>query len=305
MTSIFFVRHAQPDYTHINDATRPLTAQGKADVSAVTSFFANRSVDAVYSSPYKRSYDTVLPTAAALGKRVVTDRRFREREKGPGGSKKEMIRKRWADFSFREPGGESLFSVQKRNIRALGEILRLYRDKNVIVGTHGTALAVILNHYNHDFGCEDFWRIIDFMPYIIELQFEGERLLGVVEHLVMRKEYQPKKQARHPAIGRRVTVTVDRPMGSVHPKYSDMTYPINYGYVEGIMAADGEEQDVYLLGVEHPVMQFDAQVIAVIHRLDDVEDKWVAAPLGMQFSEEQIREKTRFTEQYYTIQIMM
>lgn len=46
-----------------------------------------------------------------------------------------------------------------------------------------------------------------------------------------------------PAIGRTVTVTVDRPLGSYHPEHKDMYYPINYGYVEGIMAPDGEEQD--------------------------------------------------------------
>ena len=54
-------------------------------------------------------------------------------------------------------------------------------------------------------------------------------------------------------LGKIVKVTVDRPMGTYHPKHKDIYYPINYGYIEGIMAPDGEEQDAYILGVNQPV----------------------------------------------------
>lgn len=104
-------------------------------------------------------------------------------------------------------------------------------------------------------------------------------------------------------IGKTVTVTVDRPLGSFHPKHPDLYYPINYGYIEGILAPDGEEQDAYILGVGHPVESFTGEVIAIIHRLNDVEDKWVVAPEGMTFSKEQIRKLTFFQEQYFNIQI--
>lgn len=65
-------------------------------------------------------------------------------------------------------------------------------------------------------------------------------------------------------IGDIVKVTVDRPMGSYHPEYKDMYYPINYGYVEGMMAPDGEEQDAYILGVDRPVDEFIGKIIAII-----------------------------------------
>ena len=100
-------------------------------------------------------------------------------------------------------------------------------------------------------------------------------------------------------IGEIVKVTVDRPLGSCHPEYPDMRYPVNYGYVEGVFAGDGEEQDVYILGVDEPVREFVGRVIAVIHRLDDVEEKWVAAPAGTWFSKEEIWERVRFQEQYF------
>ena len=105
-------------------------------------------------------------------------------------------------------------------------------------------------------------------------------------------------------IGRTVTVTVDRPLGSFHPKHRDMYYPINYGYVEGIMAADGEEQDAYILGIYKPVEAFTGKVIAIIHRKDDVEDKWVVAPVGLLFTEEEILQSVNFQEKFYNVEII-
>lgn len=106
-------------------------------------------------------------------------------------------------------------------------------------------------------------------------------------------------------IGSLVKVTVDRPLGSYHPVYSDLHYPINYGYVKDIIAGDGEEQDAYILGVYEPVTEFVGRVIAVIHRLNDAEDKWVVAPEGTFFSNEQIMELTKFQEQYFEIEIQL
>ena len=106
-------------------------------------------------------------------------------------------------------------------------------------------------------------------------------------------------------IGSIVTVTVDRPMGSYHPKHKDIYYPINYGYIEGVMAPDGEEQDAYILGVDKPVEKFTGKVIAIIHRLNDVEDKWVICPENMTFSKEEIAEKVVFQEQFFETEIII
>lgn len=106
-------------------------------------------------------------------------------------------------------------------------------------------------------------------------------------------------------IGEIVTVTVDRPMGSYHPKHKDIYYPINYGYIKGIIAPDGEEQDAYILGVDKPVEKFTGKVIAIIHRLDDIEDKWVVCPENMTFSKEEIEEKVMFQEQFFNMEIIL
>ncbi|MCI8296281.1 MAG: inorganic pyrophosphatase [Lachnospiraceae bacterium] len=106
-------------------------------------------------------------------------------------------------------------------------------------------------------------------------------------------------------IGDLVTVTVDRPLGSYHPEYEDLYYPVNYGYIQGIMAPDGEEQDAYILGVRQAVETFTGRVIAVIRRQDDVEEKWVVVPEGVSFSKEEIRAQVAFQERYFQYEIMM
>lgn len=101
-------------------------------------------------------------------------------------------------------------------------------------------------------------------------------------------------------IGKMVNVVVDRPLGSRHPKYEDIVYPVNYGYIPGIMAPDGEEQDAYILGVDQPVEVFAGKVIAIIHRFDDVEEKWVVAPENATFSQKEIMSRVAFQEQYFS-----
>lgn len=106
-------------------------------------------------------------------------------------------------------------------------------------------------------------------------------------------------------IGCIVKVVVDRPLGSVHPLHKDIVYEVNYGYVKGIIAPDGEEQDVYILGATVPVKEFTGRIIAVIHRKDDIENKWVAAPENMHFTKDEIISMTNFQEQFFDTEIIL
>lgn len=96
-----------------------------------------------------------------------------------------------------------------------------------------------------------------------------------------------------------ITAVIDRPLGSCHPRHPEMVYPVNYGEVQGVLAPDSAWQDVYVLGVDEPLEVFTGRRIAVIHRRDDVEDKWVLAPAGMAFTAEEIMAAVRFQEQYF------
>ncbi|MBQ3073349.1 MAG: inorganic pyrophosphatase [Ruminococcus sp.] len=106
-------------------------------------------------------------------------------------------------------------------------------------------------------------------------------------------------------IGSTVRVIVDRPLGTFHPKHKDICYSVNYGYIPDVLAPDGEEQDAYILGVDKPVKEFVGRVIAIIHRFDDVEDKWVVAPEGASFAKDEIMRQVAFQEQYFRTEIRM
>ena len=103
-----------------------------------------------------------------------------------------------------------------------------------------------------------------------------------------------------PYLGSTVTIGIDRPMGYVHVKGDKtLVYPINYGYIPDVLGGDGEELDVFLLGVDHPVESYTGRIIGIVYRADDVEDKLVMAPEGMDFTVAEIEEAIRFQEQYY------
>lgn len=106
-------------------------------------------------------------------------------------------------------------------------------------------------------------------------------------------------------IGKIVKVIVDRPLGTFHPKHKDIFYSVNYGFIPGIIAADGEEQDAYILGIDVPVAEFTGKVIAIIHRFDDVEEKWVVSAENISFSKSEIEKLVYFQEKFFDIEIRM
>lgn len=106
-------------------------------------------------------------------------------------------------------------------------------------------------------------------------------------------------------IGKIVSGKIDRPLGTVHPRVKTLVYPVNYGYVEGVIAGDGAEQDVYYLGEDKPVSEFKGRIVAVIHRFNDVEDKWVVAKDGCVFSKEEIEKAVEFQERFFDSEVIM
>ncbi len=105
-------------------------------------------------------------------------------------------------------------------------------------------------------------------------------------------------------LGKTVTVEIDRPIGYVHKKENyTLVYPINYGYIPGVISGDGEELDVYVLGVDEPLDTFTGKIISIIHRENDVEDKLVAAPDGILFNTHEIAEAVSFQEKYYKTEV--
>lgn len=111
---------------------------------------------------------------------------------------------------------------------------------------------------------------------------------------------QERENLIHSLMGKLVDIVIDRPVGHTHvTKGITLQYHINYGFLPGVTGGDGEEQDVYVLGVIEPLNHFRGRIIGAIRRKDDNEDKLVAAPEGMRFTRQQIAEETWFVEKYF------
>ena len=93
-------------------------------------------------------------------------------------------------------------------------------------------------------------------------------------------------------------VKIDRPMGSLHPKHG-FIYPVNYGYIPNTKSYDGEELDCYVLGIYEPLKEYKGRCIAVIHRINDKDDKLIIVPDGRDFSDEEIKVLTEFQERFF------
>ncbi len=185
ITTVYFVRHAEPNYNNHNDALRELSSKGLEDRRLVTDFFIDKSIDIVLSSPYKRAIDTIKEFSDLLMLEIAVVDDFRERKVDSCwiDDFTSFAQKQWSDFSFKLPDGECLQEVQERNISALKSVLDKYRGKHIIIGSHGTALSTIINYYDHSFGYDDFALIKNKMPWIVELIFDDDKnCLAIYKH---------------------------------------------------------------------------------------------------------------------------
>jgi len=175
MTTIYFIRHAQPwrgansPYT---DATYPLSDKGQADVALVTQFLQDKNVDVVLSSPFKRAYDTVAPFAQQAGLEVEIIEDFRERKISNGWIEdfETFAKNQWEDENYKLSDGESIAEVTTRKLAALQKILQKYDGKTIAVGSHGMAISVLLRRYNSEFGYEQHRAMP--MPYVVKMVFD-------------------------------------------------------------------------------------------------------------------------------------
>lgn len=174
MTTVYYVRHAEPNYQNHEDAARELSAKGLQDRHLVTRFLAGKSIDVVISSPFRRAVDTVREFADSRGLAIGLNDAFRERKIGNEwiADFQGFAQRQWQDFSYKLPGGESLREVQERNITALQEVIQSHRGKQIVIGGHGTALSTILNHYDSTFGYADFEELKGKMPWIVEFRYD-------------------------------------------------------------------------------------------------------------------------------------
>lgn len=183
MTMVYFVRHAEPNYKNHDDLSRELTPKGLIDRELVTNYLMDKDIDVVFSSPFKRSYDTIAQFAEAKGLDILVADDFRERKVSSiwVDDFSSFSRQQWADFSYKLPGGECLDEVQRRNIAQLEEVLDAYPGKRIVIGSHGTAMSTIYHYYDPSFTHVEFERIRKVMPWIVKFTFEGKNCVDIQE----------------------------------------------------------------------------------------------------------------------------
>ena len=173
-TLVYFVRHAEPDFSVKDDMTRPLSEKGIADSQRVTRTLDNMQISTIYSSPYKRAIDTIKDFANNQRLEIITNENFRERKVGEWVENfKVFSENQWKNFNFKLTDGECLREVQERNVSALLDVVNSNLGKSIAIATHGTALSTIINYFDLSFGHDEFWSIIDKMPYIVCFRFDG------------------------------------------------------------------------------------------------------------------------------------
>lgn len=181
MTTIYFVRHAESNYENHDDISRELSNKGLKDRKLVTEFLMDKQIDVVLSSPYKRAIDTVREVAEVKGLGITIIDDFKERRVDSGwiDDFNSFCKKQWEDFTYKLSDGECLEEVQNRNVLALSGVLEQYKNKKIVVGSHGTALSTIIHYFDKTFGYSDFDEIKYLMPWIVEFTFEDKECVNI------------------------------------------------------------------------------------------------------------------------------
>jgi GrpB-like predicted nucleotidyltransferase (UPF0157 family) len=201
-----------------------------------------------------------------------------------------------------------------------GFIARQYDDENELLFVCGDLANNFITHHIHFTlkGHKEWTNYINYRNYLntfpeIAKQYETLKLELMLRYKYDRESYTAgkadfitytlRKALVWSYLGIEVEVIIDRKLGSTHPKHCDIVYLVNYGYIQGVYGGDNKELDVYVLGINVPIDTFKGRVIGIVHRENDIEDKLVAAPLGVSFTKEEIASMVKFQEQYFQTRV--
>ncbi|MRR41287.1 histidine phosphatase family protein [Bacillus anthracis] len=177
MTTIYFVRHAHSTYTK-EERERPLSEKGHCDAENVTSLLKDKHIDVVISSPYKRAVQTVQGIANTYHVSIEIEEGLRERllSSEPIADFNDAIENVWEDWSFAYEGGESNDVAQRRAVICMQSILKKYKGKNIVIGTHGNIMVLLMNYFDSKYDFR-FWKTLR-MPDIFKLNFHNADLVS-------------------------------------------------------------------------------------------------------------------------------
>ncbi|MGG0299910.1 histidine phosphatase family protein [Bacillus albus] len=172
MTTIYFVRHAHSTYTK-EERERPLSEKGHCDAENVTRLLKNKHIDVVISSPYKRAIQTVQGIANTYHVSIQIEEDLRERllSTEPVQDFNDAMQKVWGDWNYAYEGGESNDVAQRRVVTCMQSILKKYKGKNIVIGTHGNIMVLLMNYFDSKYDFQ-FWKTLH-MPDVYKLTFDN------------------------------------------------------------------------------------------------------------------------------------
>lgn len=181
-TNVYLVRHAHSIFTH-DERHRPLSERGKQDAKRVAQILNKEQIDVVISSPYARAIETVEEVAIYHQLPVILVDGFKERKLAaqPVADFEAAMDQLWHNEDFSFQGGESNKEAQRRGVKAFQDVLDTYSGKNIVIGTHGNIMTLIMNYYDSSYHFA-FWQQLS-MPDIYRLTFDQAQRLMEVKRL--------------------------------------------------------------------------------------------------------------------------
>lgn len=178
-TNVYLVRHAESLYT-FDEVNRYLSEKGFLDAKKVTELLSKENITKVISSPYKRAIQTIEGTANHYKLNIEIDDGFKERKIADNSVENfdEVISKYWKDYDFAIQDGETSNFAQNRGVQSLKNVLNKYYGHNIVIGTHGNIMVLIMNYFDGRYHY-DFWKSLS-MPDIYKLCFDDGRLIDVI-----------------------------------------------------------------------------------------------------------------------------
>ncbi|MFJ7982749.1 histidine phosphatase family protein [Lysinibacillus xylanilyticus] len=178
MTVIYFVRHAHSHFA-ADEYNRPLSDKGFEDRDRVTKLFKNKIIHTIYSSPYNRAVQTVegiaqehklqINTIDSLKERILSTENILDFDAA--------IQQVWSHPNFAFEGGESNAIAMQRAITTLQKIILAHPNDNIVIGTHGNVMALIMQYFDPKYDYS-FWKKLS-MPDVYQLTFQHSVLRDV------------------------------------------------------------------------------------------------------------------------------
>lgn len=174
-TTIYLIRHCESDHSVTDAKTRPLTEKGLRDAERLAEVLKDTPVSRIFSSPYLRACQTVMPICKARNIELQTDSRMREWMGGRPFANEHFegrMQEMFENESNVYGGAESLKALKKRTNEFIMHLLSRFSGETVFIGTHALAMTAALKSFDDRIGLDFLMNMLPVTPYFAVMEFE-------------------------------------------------------------------------------------------------------------------------------------